>query len=89
MKLPRRAAAVLAAFLMAVSLFIAPQLGRAVPIKVPVDYVPPGEGDPDTPDGVIRDIGSMWIGRLGFAKIGPFWIIFVRLDTTAVLARNH
>ncbi len=68
MKLPRRAAAVLAAFLMAASLVITPQPGRAVPIKEPIDYVPTtGEGDPDVPYGVVLEKQggiTIFLGRL-------------------------
>jgi hypothetical protein len=73
MKLPRRAAALIAAFLMAVSLVLAPQPSRAWFIDGPLSNPPPREGDPDVPN-----TGPLIAGyTFYFSFVGPLPIIVI------------
>lgn len=82
MKLPRRAAALFAAFLMAVSLVLAPQPSRAWFIDGPLSNPPPRDGDPDTPDSMPQTGAlGLWIGRVGFIRVGPMLFVLY-LPTT-------
>ncbi len=84
MKLPRRAAALFAAFLMAVSLVLAPQPSRAWFIDGPLSNPPPRDGDPDQPgNGTLfswTQNSLLVIGRLKYIRIQSF-VVFVPIFT--------
>lgn len=71
MKLPRRAAAGIAAFLMAVSLLAVPVTSGAHFVDGPLNNPPPREGDPDVPYGFMYQWGiNVLVGRLIPIRIG-------------------
>ena len=73
MKLPRRAAAGMAAFLMAASLALAPSMSRAHFIDGPLNNPPPRDGEPDTPGDMV--VAQKQFG-LRLPLIGRFSVFF-------------
>lgn len=87
MKLPRRAAAGLAAFLMAASLALAPSVGRAHYIDGPLNNPPPRDGDPDTPAGSPQSTGwtlRLWLGRIGVVRVSGYFLLTLRPNSETV-----
>ena len=86
MKLPRRAAASLAAFLMAASLALAPSMSRAHFIDGPLNNPPPRDGDPDTPGDMV--IAQKQLG-LRLPLIGRVFVYFDGRNAFFALFWDH